>query len=372
MSKLPTPLEKSSDVVTGPQVCVLVHSVYVSYHDETVNQCVIQELLRRIRICGSAHHIIGGDFQALAQNALFREHLVTQGWISSAYVSNHEPTNFPPVGEARPLHDLLCSPNLACAWQSCQVQKLLGFSTHGAVCCDFEVPDAHATQVRRLERTVTAKHIEEALEQVNSQDGIMWQYEERVNDAQAQYNQWLEALHSWIGLPPGTFGEMGVKIHDKKTGKLMAPLKARKLIIQNLLRKANAWGELAAIYPILNMDRHGECIRLLVQALQRMPWSKWDIEPPPVSHIDMDWESFVWWKTHCWSQAYQVADQLAGQKLHEWRDAMRLAAAGHHMGKLSKWLGGASPPTALWVEDKAIVDPDDFVTTMHKEWSTIL
>ena len=42
----------STAVVTGPQVCVLVHSVYLSYQDEEVNQCVIQELLRRIGICG--------------------------------------------------------------------------------------------------------------------------------------------------------------------------------------------------------------------------------------------------------------------------------------------------------------------------------
>ena len=69
-----------------------------------------------------AHHMIGGDFQALASNTLFREHFVAQGWISSSHVSDHEPTNFPPVGEPRPLDDFLSSPNLACAWQACQVR----------------------------------------------------------------------------------------------------------------------------------------------------------------------------------------------------------------------------------------------------------
>ena len=84
---------------------------------------------------------------------------------------------------------------------------------------------------------VTSQQIDEALEQVNSQ------YEEAADDSQRQYDQWLEALHSWIDLPPGALGELGTKLHEKKTGELMVPLKGRKLIIQNLLlRKANMLG----------------------------------------------------------------------------------------------------------------------------------
>ena len=94
------------------QVCVLVHSVYMSYHDEVVvsfrNLCAELESVEMPPP--------GGDFQALARNAMFQEHLVTQGWVSSSYV--------------------------------------------GAVFCDFQVLDSPAAQLRRLDHKVAAQRIE--------------------------------------------------------------------------------------------------------------------------------------------------------------------------------------------------------------------
>ena len=122
--------------------------------------------------------------------------------------------------------------------------------------------------------------------------------------------------------------------------------------------------EIAAIQLKLDPERHGDRVRL--------SWTKWNIEAPNLDEEWLDWEGFEWWRLHCWQEAYHVADQLAGHKLSEWQDSVRAAAAGQHMGKISCWIGGASPPKAAWDGDEAVVDQDDFVEIMRREWGSIL
>ena len=108
----------------------------------------------------------------------------------------------------------------------------------------------------------------------------------------------------------------------------------------------------------------------LATRIAKMPWSRWEILPPPIDDngVIEDPQRLLDWYQETWQEAGALASNMSKHHLATWKEKIRLAVEGVDMAVISKWLKGATPPVAVTRNGDVLADPPEVAKHLCEEW----
>ena len=364
-----------STLVTNGSASFVCHVVYCDpQHRDHLEEAIYDTILQRISIVSQVPHVVGGDFQAKAEDTRLGRILAAAGWVSHARLQQdpQHHTHRPHRGEPAVLDDIWFAPQLTGPFRGTSMEWTAAFSTHGILTVSFEfTEEVIAGDV--VKPVLPPQKEAEALENPD------WQVWDEAVDfdmtSEQLYEEWLSRVNRFLRLPPRMLGRRHTMYkEDRQDGKY--PITHRPFYRANLARKVNSWyRELRDLrYRHREGDLTGRAQQLL-QAVRQAPWVHWPDQPAePLLQGMRAWpqlDPLLAWFDESWPRVHECLAQESRHSVTTWKVKFDDAIKTGKLKMVSRWLRPSSSLPLLEHRGQIVMHPRHIGKILRDEWRPI-